>query len=163
MKSLLLTSLFVGTVLGHSVQGHPNQTPSAGVNPVVAGTTTYVDGTTYKALDGVQVTVMRKAPVKGDTSKNGGHFRIEYEQGTPVYVLFDTQDNRRLPELQSLSGASKLTHEVHVTLYTIEQAKEQKINPYGHVKAVLDALEAAGVDPKSEPMQRLRTLLSKLG
>jgi hypothetical protein len=163
MKTLLLTSLLVGTVMGHSALGHPSQLPNAGPNPVVAGTTTFVDGLTYKPLDGVQVTVMRKAPVRSDTTKGGGHFRIEYEQGTPVHVLFDTQDDRHLPELQSLSGAPNLAHQVHVTLYTIDQARKQNINVPAYVKAILDTLEAAGVDPKSAPMERLRRLLSKVG
>lgn len=131
-------------------------------DPVLSGTTMYLDGQAYKTLDGVQVTVMRKSPVASDVSKNNGKFSFEFAAGTPVHVLFEGPDGH-VPQLQSLGARDDLKHDVHVTLFTVEEARKRGINVYAYVKAIFEQLEAAGADPRSEPMQRLRGLMGKLG
>ena len=131
-------------------------------DPVIKGTTTYIDGGVYKPLDGVQVTVFRKAPAGSDTSRSGGKFGVQFAAGTPVNVLFDGPEGL-LPQLQSLSADKDVKHDVHVTLFTIEEAKRLRIDAYAYVKAIIDQLVAAGVRESSEELGRLRTLLNKLG
>jgi hypothetical protein len=131
-------------------------------DPIVKGTTTYIDSGVYMPLDGVQVTVVRKSPLDSKTSMSGGKFGIQFAAGTPVHVLFEGPDGL-LPQLQSLSADKDIKHDVHVTLFTVEEAKRQRINAYAYVKAIIDQLIAAGVEETSKELLRLKELLRKLG
>lgn len=158
MKSALLISV----VLFGLAQPAPPLVPAG--HAVVSGTTTVLQGTTYVPRDGIQVTVMRKALVTSTQSSGGGRFVRDYAAGTPVKVLFDVPSGQQhLPQLQSLSGKEGLRHDVHVTLYTIDEASKQGINSYAHVQAIIALLRADGVPDTAEPMRRLQALASTLG
>lgn len=129
---------------------------------VLGGTTTFLEKGVYKPLAGVPITIYRKAPVTSGLSQEQGRFSIPYAEGSPVYALF-TGPNGELPLLQALNAARTTKHDVHVTLFTVEEAKSQGINPYTYVRAIIDLLTAVGVDPRDAGLQRLQALLSRLG
>lgn len=131
-------------------------------DPVIFGTTTFIAREDYHPLDGVQVTVYRKAPAGIATSHDGGKFDVQFAAGPPVYVLFEGPEGH-IPQLQSLGAAAGMKHEVHVTLFTIEEAKRQEINIFAYIRAIVEQLQAVGVPKNSETLQRLRTLMNKFG
>jgi hypothetical protein len=131
-----------------------------GADPSISGKTTYLQGQTYKALDGVDVTVMRKGSTgKSDTSKNGGMFGTDFPAGGPVKVLFYGPTGT-VPQLQSLSAEAGVAHRVEVTLYTIAEAKERGVNVQLHIKSIVDQLAAEGItDETNEQVKKLKALL----
>ena len=129
---------------------------------VLAGTTSFVEHGIYKPLDGVRITIYRVGPVTAGDSKNKGQFDIPFASGPPVYALFKGPSDQ-LPALQSLKAEAGTHHDVHVTLYTVAEARRQGINPYGYVKAILDQLAAVGVKPDDPQVKELQALMSKLG
>jgi hypothetical protein len=136
--------------------------PVFAADPQIKGTTTFIERGVYMPLDGVQVTVFRKAPAGSDTSKNGGKFEADFASGSPVQVLFEGPESF-VPQLQSLSADVDVKHDVHVTLFTLEEAKRQRINAHAYVKAIIDQLLAAGVRENSKELDRLRAIMNKFG
>lgn len=131
-------------------------------SPNLAGTTSYVENGVYRPLDGVEVTVYRKAPVGQETSNAGGKFSVTFSGGPPVTVLFRGPDGH-LPALQSLNANAGTKHQVHVTLYTIDEARKQGINSHSYVQSIINQLVALGVSPEDKQLQALRSLMGKIG
>lgn len=118
------------------------------------GTTTQMVGGSYKPLPKVHFSVLRQGPVfpKPLMSDAKGEFQISVPAGTPVSVLF-LGSSGYLPQLQSLSGEAMKTHDIHVTLITIAQAQEEKINVYQYLNSILEHLSARGI-PRDDPLWR---------
>jgi hypothetical protein len=132
-------------------------------NPIVTGTTTIFDSGQYHPVDGVDVVAYRNgSPVDDDVSKTQGKFAVKFTVGAPVHVLFYGAHDT-VPQLQSLAGDSDMLHSVHVTLYTIDEAKKQGINVYAYVKGIVEQLKATGVREDDPRLQRLQTLLRRVG
>jgi hypothetical protein len=131
-------------------------------DPVVSGTTSLLAKGRYEPLDGVEITVYRKAPAGQTKSKGGGTFSVACAAGTPVQVLFRGPTGE-LPALQSLKADTGTKHNVHVTLFTVEDAKAAGINVYAYIRALIDQLLASGVSPKDPQVISLRELMNKYG
>jgi hypothetical protein len=136
--------------------------PAYAQDPVVSGTTSLLAQGKYEPLDGVEITVYRKAPAGQTKSKGLGAFSVSFAAGTPVQVLFRGPKGE-LPALQSLKADRGTTHDVHVTLFTVEDAKKAGINVYSYIRALIDQLLASGVDPKDPQILSLRDLMNKYG
>ena len=116
----------------------------------------------YQQLGHIKISVYRTGPVTHGSSDTAGDFNIPIPAGAPFQVLFIGSGNH-LPELQSLSAEGSTSHNIHVCLLTPAQAKQQGIDPYRHVKAIIDQLEAHGIRPDDEFLTLLRRILQKLG
>ena len=126
----------------------------------------------YSALDKIPISVYRQGPVMSgqsgpepaDGSKlKPGAFDLKIPSGAPINVLFMDPSGQLLPELQSLAAAPEMQHTIHVTLLTVAQARELKIDPYKHIQSIISQLEAHGVTKDDKFMQQLLMLLEKLG
>jgi hypothetical protein len=132
----------------------------------ISGTTTYISGTDYYPLDGVQVMAFRKAPVTSTVSHDGGEFSLDVPPGTPVQVVFmgpDLPSEEHLPALESLVAEENTRHELHVALYTISEARRQGINVYQFIDGLVRQLEATGISRNNAIMTRLISLRDKNG
>lgn len=121
----------------------------------------YANGA-YQPVADIKIVVYRSGPVTNDKSDADGKFDFKIPAGTPFRVLFVGPDDY-LPELQSLSGEPQTNQNVHVCLLTIAEAKRQNIQPYQHLKAIIDQLEAQGIPRNDLLLKLLWTRLAKLG
>lgn len=127
-----------------------------------AGRTREYAKSKYRPLGHINISIYRTGPVTSGTSNSAGEFNIAVPAGVPFRVLFIGPDDY-LPELQSLAGEAGTAHSVNVCLLTKDEAKAQGINPYKHIKAIIDQLEAQGVSEKDELINSLRDALRKVG
>ncbi|MEM6853417.1 MAG: hypothetical protein AAF593_03315 [Planctomycetota bacterium] len=134
----------------------------AAADPNISGSVSFIENKQYKPIEGVEVIVMREAPVSSGKSDAGGQFTIDYAAGRPVHVVFFGPTNS-VPELQSLSGQETVTHSVHVTLYTLDQANALNINVFQYVAAIRDKLLASGVAGDDQVIQRLQEYMNQVG
>lgn len=155
-KSLLLGVAYVLMALMVSV-AHAADPPVT----LLGRTREYVQDH-YQPLGRVRISVYRQGPVVDGLSDQDGKFSLEVPPGVPFKVLFVGLDDY-LPELQSLAAEPSTTQAVSVCLLTTPEAKKQGIDPYRHVRAIIDQLDAQGVKEDDNMMQLLRLLLQRLG
>lgn len=81
-------------------------------------------GDKYVELPRVQVVVTRNGRLVDSTaSARDGSYKMTMRQGEPIHVVYHLS-KQYLPEMQSLSGAASVTHQVSPSLMTLEQYQQ---------------------------------------
>lgn len=98
-------------------------------------------GAHYTKLPNVQVVVTRSGRLVDSTiSDISGDYKIAMRQGEPIHVVYHLS-KQYLPEMQSLSGATSIRHQVSPSLMTIAQYRKMQRLSAGKLPPIYERLK----------------------
>ncbi|MGA2617282.1 MAG: HEAT repeat domain-containing protein [Thermoguttaceae bacterium] len=114
---------------------------------VVSGYTYEFQGVNYTVLPNVQIQVFRRgSPILGQPVSSGhdGAFTLVISGPEPFDVVFfgPAGGPAKLPEMYHLAGKNGTSNQLHVTVYTIAQARKLALNPKAKIEYILPRIGA---------------------